>query len=329
MDRPSWKRHAKLAIKTIAAVVVLGAVGWNVRKTWLDLRARGESVHLDPLWLAASAGLYLLGLSCCGLFYGLILRKSPSPIPHGAAVRAYLISHLGKYVPGKAMVVVMRVALSTPSGARAATAAIATFYETLVMMASGSVLAAIGFALSRPLQRDPLLLSAALAVAFLVVVDPWVFPRVSRVVMKPLRGMGLGADPHYDRILLVMGLLLSGLGWILMGMSQVAVVHAIRPSGIPISAWPLATAGVALGTVAGFVVALLPGGLGVREWVLMLTLAPALGQDDAVIAAILLRLTWIAAEAVAGALGAVIRPGTVQAGDPEPTQPPLTGPIEP
>jgi len=36
--------------------------------------------------------------------------------------RAYLIGHLGKYVPGKAMVVVLRVGLITPYGARAATA---------------------------------------------------------------------------------------------------------------------------------------------------------------------------------------------------------------
>ena len=63
-------------------------------------------------------------------------------------MRAYLVSHLGKYVPGKAMVVVMRAGLSMPYGARGATAAIATFYETLVMMAAGSLMAALGFALA-------------------------------------------------------------------------------------------------------------------------------------------------------------------------------------
>ena len=69
-----------------------------------------------------------------------------SPIALGPALRAYLVSHLGKYVPGKAMVVVMRAGMSVPFGARGATAAIATFYETLVMMASGGLLAALGFA---------------------------------------------------------------------------------------------------------------------------------------------------------------------------------------
>ena len=61
-------------------------------------------------------------------------------------------------------------------------------------------------------------------------------------------------------------------------------------------------ASVALATVAGFVVAVLPGGLGVREGVLMAALAPALGNDHAVVAALSLRLVWVAAELVAAAV---------------------------
>ena len=66
-----------------------------------------------------------------------------------------------------------------------------------------------------------------------------------------------------------------------------------------VSLVPAVIASVALATVAGFVIAVLPGGLGVREGVLMSTLAPALGSDHAVIASLLLRLVWVAAELVA------------------------------
>ena len=65
---------------------------------------------------------------------------------------------------------------------------------------------------------------------------------------------------------------------------------------------PVVIASVALATVAGFVVAVLPGGLGVREGVLMSALAPAIGSDQAVIASLLLRLVWVAAELVAAAI---------------------------
>ena len=62
------------------------------------------------------------------------------------------------------------------------------------------------------------------------------------------------------------------------------------------------TAAVALATVSGFVVAVMPGGLGVREGVLMSALAPALGPDRSVVAALTLRLVWVAAEVVAAAV---------------------------
>ena len=66
--------------------------------------------------------------------------QAPLLLRQGRPYGAYLVSHLGKYVPGKAMVVVMCAGMSVPFGAGAATAAIATFYETLVMMASGGLL---------------------------------------------------------------------------------------------------------------------------------------------------------------------------------------------
>ncbi|MFO0953471.1 MAG: hypothetical protein U0835_20435, partial [Isosphaeraceae bacterium] len=223
--RPSWKRHAKLAVKTVVAVLVLAAVGRHVARTWADLHARGDSVRLDPAWAAAGGALYLLGLCAAGLFYARILKNSPSPVAAPAAVRAYLISHLGKYVPGKAMVVVMRVGLSTPFGARAATAGFATFYETLVMMAAGSIVATFGLAVTPgpASQQAWLLVAAGLAGAFLVVVHPRVFPRISRMVTTPFPGVGPEAQPAYSYRLLCEGLLLTFVAWTLLGLSQVAV----------------------------------------------------------------------------------------------------------
>ena len=145
MPRPRWKRTTIAAIKAVVAAVVLWAVGRHVVRTWNDLSDRGQTLRFDPIWLLASGLLYLAGLSACGVFYRGILRASATPIGLAPAVRAYLMSHLGKYVPGKAMVVVMRAGLAVPFGARAATAAIATFYETLVMMAAGGLVAAAGF----------------------------------------------------------------------------------------------------------------------------------------------------------------------------------------
>jgi uncharacterized membrane protein YbhN (UPF0104 family) len=96
----------------------------------------------------------------------------------------------------------------------------------------------------------------------------------------------------------------------LLGLSQLAVVGAFDREGaralVALGLVPVLIASVALATVAGFVVAVLPGGLGVREGVLMSALAPALGSDRSVVAALALRLVWVAAEACAAV---VLLPG--------------------
>jgi uncharacterized membrane protein YbhN (UPF0104 family) len=109
--------------------------------------------------------------------------------------------------------------------------------------------------------------------------------------------------PRLSARLLVQGLGWSAAGWVLLGLSQLAVVRAFDPEGAKALAAaglvPVVIASVALATVAGFVVAVLPGGLGVREGVLMSAMSPALGADRSVVAALMLRLVWVAAELAA------------------------------
>lgn len=321
MHRSRWKGWIKTAVKAAVAVLVLWAVGRHVLRTWNDIQQHEVALRVQPGWLVASGMLYLAGLCCSGRFYGSILRSSPTPIGMAPAIRAYLISHLGKYVPGKAMVVLLRAGLSVPYGARAATAAIATFYETLVMMAAGGLVAGLGFGgagqspaievdvpgwgkQSLPVYLLAGVMALGLGLGFLVVVLPPVFRGLALLFSTPFPRVGPESLPRCSGRLLIAGLFWSTGAWAFLGSSQLAVAQAFMPPGqtsYP-SLLPVVTASVALATVAGFVVAVLPGGLGVREGVLMVALGPSLGQDQAVVAALALRLVWVAAEVVAAAV---------------------------
>jgi len=310
-------------LKTVVAVVVLSAVVRHVIRTYGDLRGRSESIHFEPLWLVISGLLYLAGLLACAVYYERILRSSNAPVSLIAAWRAYIVSHLGKYVPGKAMVVVLRSGMTVRYGGRASTSAIATFYETLVMMCAGCLVAAVGFAggsrsdtieftlwnwgrVELPVYRIAAFSGLGLALAFLIMVLPPVFRRVANFIALPIPGVEIDAFPRITAGLLMRGLFWSSGGWILLGLSQLAVIRSFDPVGadsvFALGLAPVVIASVALATVAGFVVAVLPGGLGVREGVLMSALAPALGKDHAVVAALSLRLVWVAAELVAAAI---------------------------
>jgi len=319
---PTHSSKVKIAIKAILTVLVLAFVARHVAGTWRDLARRGETVRIDPAWVALAVLFYLSGLVAYGVYFWRVMKASSTPTALWPAIRAYLISHLGKYVPGKAMVVVMRAGLVVPFGARPATAAFATLYETLVMMAAGGLVAALGFAIgSGPRIRLPIPISGGIEIAaplallglapglgFLVMVWPSIFPRLAGLARVPLPGVGPDALPRFSTGLLLEGVAWSTLGWILLGLSQVAVIRALMPEGLPVSEWSLAIASVALATVAGFVVPIAPGGLGVREWVLWTALGSALDRDLAVVAALTLRLAWVIGEVLAAAALLAIRP---------------------
>jgi hypothetical protein len=321
--RGTWDRKRLiLAIKMTLGVVVVIAVGRHVARTWAELNREGELPRLDLGWLAASAGLYVGGLVLFGLWYWRIVAASATPIGGLAAVRAYIISHLGKYVPGKATVVLLRVGFSAPFGARPATSAFAAMYETLVMMASGSLIAAAGFALgpSRtavlplpgvgPVTVPLAWLALGPGLGFTALAMPQVFPRLSRLMSLPFPGVGPDALPRFRHRLLAEGMLWSLGGWTFWGLSQVAVIRALVPEGLPPSAWTIAVASVALATVAGFVVAIAPGGLGPREWVLYTALGSTgiIDEPRAVLAAVVLRLAWVLGELASAAALAPLRP---------------------
>ena len=119
--------------------------------------------------------------------------------------------------------------------------------------------------------------------------------RVNPQIAELLKGINLR--------LMVQGWISMSVGWVLMGFSLWAVMQAIPQvsEGVTQTLFdvPLFTACVSLALVAGFL-SLLPGGVGVRELVVMTLIAahPHYGPYIAIVSAILLRLTWLMSELV-------------------------------
>jgi glycosyltransferase 2 family protein len=299
------RRWSLAAVKLLIVVVVV----WFIRRTivgaWADLEK--SPPHVDFWWLAASAGLYLLGSLFCGVFWHRTLRVLGQNVGLWTALRAFYIGHLGKYVPGKAMVVILRAGLIRGPGVDASLAVVSIFFETLTMMSVGAFLAAGIVAVW--FRGQPLLLGASLVM--LAVAGLPTFPPVFRRLVR-LVGLGkLKPDmlEKLDRLgygIVLLGWALNVAGWLVLGLSYWAVFRALGAAGgNPWAELHLYTAAVSLATVAGFV-SFVPGGAVVREAVLaesMALMLPRVGGTIALVAAVLLRLAWLAAElAISGVL---------------------------
>ncbi len=111
-DHGRAKKYLIAALKIALVVAVLWGMQRTIRTALADLEEHHWSAaSLRPGWLIVSGVIYLAGLLPPALFWHRLLKLFGQPAPKLRAVRAWYIGSLGKYVPGKAAVIVLRTAL--------------------------------------------------------------------------------------------------------------------------------------------------------------------------------------------------------------------------
>ncbi len=289
------RRWIVFAIKLLIVAVVLWLMRDTMKQSWDYLHEHPRP--LRPAWLALSGGLYLLALLPEGLFWHWALKALGQDVGLLETLRAYYVGHLGKYVPGKAMVVVLRTGLIQSRRVDTSIAVASVFLETLTMMAVGACIAVPVLAVR--FTNNPVVIAAAVATAVVAGLPtlPPVFSRLARLLgvgrLSPAVAQKLAG---FNYCTLLYGWTAMVCGWIVMGSSLWAMLHGLDfPANLG-QWWYLYTAIVAMAVVGGFV-SMIPGGMVVREIVFTGLLGPLVGgKEMAAVVAVALRLTWLVAE---------------------------------
>lgn len=295
--------------KLVVALAILILAG---KRFYDDLRKVDlEELSLAPGWLLLSALLYLLGLGSSCLFWQRLLRHFGERPTVRCTVRAYFVGHLGKYVPGKAWALLLRGSLAREGGVGIGIAIMTAFYEVLTTMASAALLAAAIYCVQPPdvpeipdLPWSPMLLGLFLLALVSVPLWPGVFNFMLRQLARRFESVAALNLREVRLRVLAEGLFITGCGWLLVGVSLWATLRGIVPEtpALTPSVWLQCLAALGLAYVAGFLAIVLPGGVGVREFLLLHLLRP-LGQEAPVAVAVLvLRLVWTAAELATAAI---------------------------
>jgi uncharacterized membrane protein YbhN (UPF0104 family) len=326
-----WRRWKWLVKLLLTAAILVGFVRLFAR----DLPGLWQR-PFHPGWLVVSGACYLAGLGFSAVYWRRLLRQVGQRPSWAVVVRAYYLGHLGKYVPGKAWALLLRADLASGPNVKAGYAGLTAFYEVLTTMASGVLLAAVLLAFLLPgtsvlpewqafcrlitlqgseegLDRGALvLLALCLLLPIAIPLVPPLFNRLSHRLALPFREKDAAPLARLEARVLPQGLLLTAAGWALLGASTWAVLRAYVPD-LPWTGafWGRLTAFMGIAYVAGFVLLLAPGGLGVREFFLILFLVPELVQllgvpreearATAVTAVVALRIVWMTAEGLLAA----------------------------
>ena len=215
-----------LAVKLLIVAAVLWLVRGTIEQSWNYLVEHPR--RLFPQWLALSGGLYLLALLPEGVFWYWALKALGQDVGLLETLRAYYIGHLGKYVPGKAMVIVLRTGLIYSGRVDASIAVASVFLETLTMMAVGSCIAIP--ILATWFSQNRLFLAAAVGVAILAGLPtlPPVFSRLARWLgVGRLSPVAVEKLAGFEYRTLICGWAVMVLGWVVMGTSLWAMLRGL------------------------------------------------------------------------------------------------------
>jgi uncharacterized membrane protein YbhN (UPF0104 family) len=296
-DTPETRRRWLIwSVRAIVLALVAAGVSGTVRTALAQLSDYRWDVA--PLWLAASGAIYVVALMPMAWFLGRTLDALGERPGRLATLRAYFLGHLGKYVPGKAMVIVLRAGALRPEVGSLGAAVVATLLETLTMMSVGASLAAVLVIVVLHLDVRLGMLAVVMAVAAGLPTLPPVAKWLTRWALswsmrKPGNREAMLAG--ITMRLLAYGWLAAIVCWLALGLSLWALLRSIGVLVDPLAGLPLLVAAVSLAVVAGFL-SLLPGGIIVRDAILLEMLASYCGNADALVAAVLLRLVWLVSE---------------------------------
>jgi uncharacterized membrane protein YbhN (UPF0104 family) len=301
--------------------VVIVFVGRRAIQLWQD--SPQTELHVDVRWLIPAAVMYLIGWLPSVWFWRAMLQRMCQRVGWYAAIRAHYVGQVGKYLPGKALVLVLRGSMLGEAGANPVFAGVTAAYETLIFMWAGTALALALAPLTMPETfwhqmpaivqglRQPVWLLPLIVLSGTAATTPFSARLFTLLGRKALpRGESSPPLPSFTAGLMAQGAFTTSLGWLCHALSLGCTLQAVSDRPFDVMQFPVWLAGVCVSTVGGFVVLVAPGGLGVREWLLveMLKDQPAVGPTHAVVAAGLLRAVWFTSEMVSAGVLFVVKP---------------------
>ena len=311
-SEPSWLMRYKPVLKLAIGIVVLVFLVITIRKATLDVLEHRDHLDIramDWRWLFAGVIAYAIGMMPAAAAWLQTLRAFGQSVPFWAGMHAYFLGHLGKYVPGKAMVIVLRVGKLAPLGIEIKPTIVSIFVETLTSVAVGAVVGCLFIFLRPEFPPGWLVLGAAICVPCSILL---LLPHTFRALLAILAKSRIGRMPRSVSEAFTWRMMLRtcawmALGWLIHGTAAWLVLSGIQPTPLVLSgiqstpslltvhAWTSCVAAVSLGSVVGFA-SMLPGGAVIRELVITWLLSHIVPQPIALLAAIAFRVANLLAE---------------------------------
>jgi glycosyltransferase 2 family protein len=290
---PSSARRRSRWLTVAVLAVVAGFFAATLAARWNDVISL--KWRLEPGLFASATLLLALSYGLVACLWGLTLRRAAGT-RLAAGARIWFLANLARYVPGNVWSYVGAVELARREGVtRRTTLAVMALTQLLsvgvALLAGLPVLLAERARLGRPALLGAVVVAAGAALAALF----------RRRLLDLARRRLPGFDPaELTPSVSTVVLLVAGYAayWAVTGVAFATLVASLYP--LAAADLPVVVAAYAAAYAAGFLALLTPAGLGVREGVLVVALAPVLPAGPALVVALISRL-WMMLVELAGA----------------------------
>lgn len=275
--------------RLVLTSAALGFVAWSV---WsLGQRWGQAPISIQPGSIVMAFGAMIVSLILLALAWTTLIRSlAPQPPPLLGLLSVYATSSLGRYMPGKVGQPVMRLAGLAPYGVSARMGTTSILVELASWISTGVGSASMLFAIAGAnweYRTYTTFVGAGCAVVVLALatLNPQRFPAtVKRLLVL-----------ESTRPLLPLKVILIHMGsWTFWALHGLLLCDALGFDDAAKLA--RAVAFLVLGPIGGFLALPVPAGLGVRESLMSLGLAPLVGAAGAVAVALLSRAVSLTAD---------------------------------
>jgi len=246
--------------------------------------------------LAVSFGLVFLNFLFFIQIWRSLLQKLSSKLPFKKAFKIWFYSNLGKYVPGKIWSVMGMVYMCEKEGIPKAATLSSAILNQLLNIIGGLILVLI-LSGTKFLSGMSKLYYLPLILVFVISLYPRVMEKILNWGLKKLKKEPVKINLNFKENLFFT--LLFMLAWGVYGVAFNIFIMSLTDS--PLSNWPFLTSIFAFSYIIGFLSIFVPGGLGVREGILVYYLSSYFPLPVATLIALLSRL-WMTAVELSGLL---------------------------
>jgi uncharacterized membrane protein YbhN (UPF0104 family) len=284
-------------IQWIGGALVIAFVVTYLARNWDAVRAAHIEWAFRPGLIVASLALVLATYAILIQSWRTLLAGWGPRLGWWQSARIWVLSSMGKYLPGKVWAVAGMAMLSQRQGVPPWAATASAVLLQAVAIATGAALVGVtGIAAleaARPGSQEALVVVLVVSIAGLAAL---VWPPVARRIMARVAP---GSGPHVTppASALLFGIGANALAWVGYGIALWLLARGVLPHAE--LQLPDALGAFAGSYLAGLLFLLAPGGIGVRESVFVLMLQHRIGLANALALAAVSRLGMTVADVLA------------------------------